>query len=148
MSESIRLVGQPVKPKPAVNYPSSATKTPLASSSNAVRHVQPQGLSVHPSQVFPQPSQPAAAAGPSKAAVATPEAYIELPDIDSEYSDDDEEEQERKNAALPQWAQSPFLREALDAQAQIDPADIFGPIPDLKMEGATIRVCFRARILS
>lgn len=136
MTDSIRLVGQPGKPKPVSNWPSSATKTPVASTSNAMRHFQPQGLSVHPSQVYPQPA--AAAAPPKPAVVATPEQYIELPDIDSEYSDDDEEEQERKNAALPQWAQSPYLREALDAQAQIDPADIFGPIPDLKMEGALL----------
>ncbi|BGP39861.1 hypothetical protein JCM10450v2_003834 [Rhodotorula kratochvilovae] len=59
------------------------------------------------------------------------EAYQELPDIDSEYSDSDEEAHERKNAELPRWARSPALAQALYDQQQVNPDEIFGPIPKL-----------------
>jgi hypothetical protein len=62
--------------------------------------------------------------------------YIELPDIDSEYSDDDESEHERKEAKLPDWAQSPALREALANQRKVNPDDVFGgSIPAPRMDG-------------
>jgi len=61
--------------------------------------------------------------------------YIELPDIDSEYSDDDESEHERKEAKLPDWAQSPALREALANQRKVNPDDVFGgTIPPPRMD--------------
>ncbi|KAI8454685.1 hypothetical protein BY996DRAFT_4581634 [Phakopsora pachyrhizi] len=61
--------------------------------------------------------------------------YIELPDIDSEYSDDDESEHERKEAKLPDWAQSPALRQALENQKKVNPDDVFGGnIPPPKMD--------------
>ncbi|KAH9462381.1 hypothetical protein MJO29_002909 [Puccinia striiformis f. sp. tritici] len=56
------------------------------------------------------------------------EEYIELPDIDSEYSDDDQSEHERKESKLPDWAQSPALREALNNQRKVNPDDVFGGI--------------------
>ncbi|GAA5871060.1 hypothetical protein JCM3774_005100 [Rhodotorula dairenensis] len=60
--------------------------------------------------------------------------YQELPDIDSEYSDsDDEVAQEQKQAALPGWAKSPNLVRALQRQQEINPDDIFGPIPKLSI---------------
>ncbi|MBW0473374.1 hypothetical protein O181_013089 [Austropuccinia psidii MF-1] len=63
------------------------------------------------------------------------EEYIELPDIDSEYSDDDESEHERKEAQLPSWAQSPALREALENQKKVNPDDVFGgTIPPPRMD--------------
>lgn len=57
---------------------------------------------------------------------------IELPDINSEYSDSDDENRTRFN--LPDWAQSPELREALESQKSVNPDDIFGAIRPLKME--------------
>lgn len=66
---------------------------------------------------------------------AVEEEYIELPDIDSEYSDDDESEHERKEAKLPEWAQSPALREALANQRKVNPDDVFGgSIPPPRMD--------------
>lgn len=63
------------------------------------------------------------------------EEYVELPDIDSEYSDDDEEEHQRKEAALPDWAQSMVIRDALANQRKMNPNDIFGnTIPAPPME--------------
>lgn len=56
---------------------------------------------------------------------------IELPDIQSEYSDSDDEDR-RKD--LPNWVQSPELQAALRQQSTVDPDDIFGAIKPLKME--------------
>ncbi|KAA1063716.1 hypothetical protein PGT21_010876 [Puccinia graminis f. sp. tritici] len=62
--------------------------------------------------------------------------YIELPDIDSEYSEEDDvSEHERKEAKLPDWAQSPALKEALANQRKVNPDDVFGgTIPPPRMD--------------
>ncbi|KAH0590744.1 hypothetical protein H2248_000870 [Termitomyces sp. 'cryptogamus'] len=56
---------------------------------------------------------------------------IELPEINSEYSDSDDED---RSKAFPGWAQSPELRQALQLQSTINPDDIFGAIRPLRME--------------
>ncbi|EMR11063.1 hypothetical protein PNEG_00660 [Pneumocystis murina B123] len=58
---------------------------------------------------------------------------IELPEIDSDYSDDDELKK-RFKTTLPQWAESPELTQILRMQAKIDPDKIFGPMKPLQME--------------
>lgn len=58
---------------------------------------------------------------------------IELPEIDSDYSDDDELKK-RFKTTLPQWAESPELAQILRMQAKIDPDKIFGPMKPLQME--------------
>ncbi|KAL1408525.1 hypothetical protein Q8F55_005337 [Vanrija albida] len=58
---------------------------------------------------------------------------IELPDIASEYSDSDDSEKE-DDFKRPGWAGTPELRNALKAQASINPDDLFGPIRPLNME--------------
>ncbi|KAF7310904.1 INCENP-ARK-bind domain-containing protein [Mycena chlorophos] len=58
---------------------------------------------------------------------------IELPDINSEYSDSDDEDRPR-TFNPPSWAQSPDLRQALEIQSTINPDDIFGAIRPLKMD--------------
>ncbi|KIJ25704.1 hypothetical protein M422DRAFT_193160 [Sphaerobolus stellatus SS14] len=58
---------------------------------------------------------------------------IELPDINSEYSDSDDEDRPR-TFDPPDWAQSPVLKQALVDQSKLNPDDIFGPIKPLKME--------------
>ncbi|KAF5385196.1 hypothetical protein D9615_001515 [Tricholomella constricta] len=72
---------------------------------------------------------------------------IELPDIDSEYSDSDDEDRPK---SFPEWAQSPELREALQLQSTINPDDIFGAIRPLRMEELfkTRTSRFRARTSS
>ncbi|KAF9526493.1 hypothetical protein CPB83DRAFT_794894 [Crepidotus variabilis] len=79
---------------------------------------------------------------------AIPSESIELPDINSEYSDSDDEG--RVAPDLPDWAQSPELRQALEMQSRINPADIFGPVPVLRMEEIfkNQRKGFRARTSS
>jgi hypothetical protein len=74
---------------------------------------------------------------------------IELPDINSEYSDSDDEERPR-TFDPPDWAQSPELRQQLHLQSTVNPDDIFGPIKPLKMEEVfrTRQSRFRARTSS
>lgn len=74
---------------------------------------------------------------------------IELPDINSEYSDSDDEERPR-TFDPPDWAQSPELSQQLHMQRTVNPDDIFGPIRPLKMEEVfrTRHSRFRARTSS
>jgi hypothetical protein len=78
-----------------------------------------------------------------------PSESIELPDINSEYSDSEDEDRPR-TFDPPGWAQSPELREALHLQSTINPDDIFGAIQPLKMEELfkTRTSRFRARTSS
>ncbi|KAG6857550.1 hypothetical protein H0H87_000149 [Tephrocybe sp. NHM501043] len=72
---------------------------------------------------------------------------IELPEINSEYSDSDDEDRPK---SFPEWAQSPELRQALQLQSTINPDDIFGAIRPLRMEELfkTRTSRFRARTSS
>jgi hypothetical protein len=81
--------------------------------------------------------QAAKKAAPAESEV--PSESIELPDINSEYSDSDDENQPR-TFDPPGWAQSPELRQALQMQSTMNPDDIFGAIRPLRMEEM-----FRAR---
>ncbi|SCZ99582.1 BZ3500_MvSof-1268-A1-R1_Chr3-1g06121 [Microbotryum saponariae] len=97
-----------------------------ASSSAPPRAIAPPQFAT---KAFAPPQPPRIVAPPPQA-----EPYQELPEIDSEYSDSgDEEARAVKIAAMPGWAQSPALAAALYAQQQINPRDIFGPIPPLQM---------------
>jgi hypothetical protein len=62
-----------------------------------------------------------------------PSESIELPDINSEYSDSEDEDRVR-TFDPPEWAQSPELRQALQLQSTVNPDDIFGAIRPLRME--------------
>jgi len=74
---------------------------------------------------------------------------IELPDINSEYSDSDDEDRPR-TFDPPEWAKSPELRQALQDQSTRDPDGIFGRIAPLRMEDIfrTRQSRFRARTSS
>ncbi|KAG0708868.1 hypothetical protein DFH29DRAFT_889412 [Suillus ampliporus] len=78
-----------------------------------------------------------------------PSESIELPDINSEYSDSEDEDRVR-TFDPPDWAQSPELRQALQIQSTVDPDDIFGAIRPLRMEEIfrTKQSRFRARTSS
>lgn len=99
-----------------------------STSSSSSHTIQPSQLSLKPA--VPQQQQ----RDNGKAPATEPEAHIELPDIDSEYSDSDPEEQARKAKTLPAWAQSPFLAKALRDQQHLNPDEIFGAMPQLEME--------------
>jgi hypothetical protein len=72
---------------------------------------------------------------------------IELPEIHSQYSDSDDENRHR-TFALPHWAESPAVRQALEEQSTINPDDIFGEIRPLRMEEMFRSRRFRARTSS
>lgn len=55
---------------------------------------------------------------------------IELPDIDSEYSNSDDEDRHKD---VPDWARSPELIKQLEMQRAIDPDELFGEVPDIDM---------------
>lgn len=80
---------------------------------------------------------------------AIPSESIELPDINSEYSDSEDEDRVR-TFDPPEWAQSPELRQALEMQSTINPDDIFGAVRPLRMEEIfkTRTSRFRARTSS
>lgn len=128
MSSKINLAGgAPAQPRP----PAPTASKPLGLSSGSLA---PPRAAVEQQQRAPAPAP-------------EPEVYQELPDIDSEYSDsDDEAAQEQKQAALPGWAKSPNLVRALQRQQEINPDDIFGPIPKLSIGGSFLlsssRLCF------
>lgn len=86
------------------------------------------------------------------AKLPTPEVLsesIELPEINSEYSDSEDEDRVR-TFDPPDWAQSPELRQALQKQSKVNPDDIFGGIQPLRMEEVfrTRQSRFRARTSS
>ncbi|KAJ7843946.1 hypothetical protein B0H13DRAFT_1591826 [Mycena leptocephala] len=58
---------------------------------------------------------------------------IELPEVDSEYSDSDDECRPR-TFDPPPWAKSPDLRQALEVQRTINPDNVFGPIGPVKID--------------
>ena len=74
---------------------------------------------------------------------------IELPEINSEYSDSEDEDRPKKFNP-PSWAQSPELRQALEQQSTMNPDEIFGRIGPLRMEEIfrTRTSRFRARTSS
>ncbi|KAG6336667.1 hypothetical protein ID866_2414 [Astraeus odoratus] len=78
-----------------------------------------------------------------------PSESIELPDINSEYSDSEDEDRVR-TFDPPAWAQSPELRQALQMQSTVNPDEIFGAIRPLRMEEMfrTRQSRFRARTSS
>lgn len=84
-----------------------------------------------------------------KTEAVIPSESIELPDINSEYSDSEDEDRPR-TFDPPNWAQSPELRQALEMQSGINPDDIFGAVRPLKMEEIfkTKTSRFRARTSS
>ncbi|KZT70010.1 hypothetical protein DAEQUDRAFT_690017 [Daedalea quercina L-15889] len=139
--------------------PSSSNLKAVASSGN-LKVGQPnlKGKGKAPTDEEPQPAQAIRAqmADRAKAQIQAqlnppPVASetIELPDINSEYSDSEDEDRPR-NFDPPDWAQSPELRAALQQQAAVNPDDVFGQIPPLRMEDMfrTRQSRFRARTSS
>lgn len=135
-----------------------SSKPPLAAPSKVKSKAVPKQALV-PEDDLSQPSQlvqiqmAARAKARLQAAQIVPETVqsesIELPDINSEYSDSDDEDRP-KTFDPPGWAQSPELREALQLQSTINPDDIFGAIRPLRMEELfkTRTSRFRARTSS
>jgi len=74
---------------------------------------------------------------------------IELPEIDSEYSDSDDEDK-KKNFDPPDWAQQENVTNALQTLSRVNPDNIFGAVQPLAIEDMfrTRTSRFRARTSS
>ena len=74
---------------------------------------------------------------------------IELPEIDSEYSDSDDEDR-KKNFDPPDWAQQANVTNALQTLSRVNPDNIFGAVQPLQIEDMfrTRTSRFRARTSS
>lgn len=59
---------------------------------------------------------------------------IELPDIPTDSEDEDDDYPPKDNFHVPQWAESPELRQLLRQQQTVNPEEIFGPMARLDME--------------
>ncbi|KAF4572929.1 hypothetical protein EYR36_007439 [Pleurotus pulmonarius] len=113
-----------------------ASKTTLASAKGKAVNPIVEDDGTQPAQLL-QSQMAARAKAQLDAARAqeptVPSEAIDLPDINSEYSDSDDEDRPR-TFNPPSWAQSPELRQALLHQGSINPDDIFGAIRPLRME--------------
>ncbi|KAI8995594.1 hypothetical protein BD414DRAFT_435643 [Trametes punicea] len=144
----------PATPGGAKSTATTKTLKPAASSSN-LKSAAAKGKG--PTR---EPSEQPDAAKSTKSAASAPQPgpppepprvaseSIELPEINSEYSDSDDEDRPRRD--LPDWAQSPDVAAALQQQSTINPDDIFGRIGPLRMEEIfrTRQSRFRARTSS
>ncbi|GAA5904151.1 hypothetical protein JCM8208_003461 [Rhodotorula glutinis] len=121
------MVGQP--------FMSAKIRLPESSSSTAASALPPRLLAPTVPKPFASSMRPPQAQQPAlpPRVVEPQEPLQELPEIDSEYSDSDDEAHERKRKALPGWAQSPAVAQALYNQQQVNPDEIFGPIPKLSI---------------
>ncbi|KAJ6575103.1 hypothetical protein B0H19DRAFT_1127175 [Mycena capillaripes] len=153
-STSSKLPSKSALTKPQTALASSATynaastsKTVIESSASKSTILQGKGKlmtkNMVPDDDISQPSQilqtqmAARAKAQLQAANLAPPTIssesIELPDINSEYSDSDDEDRVR-TFDPPSWAQSPDLRQALEIQSTINPDEVFGAIRPLKMD--------------
>ncbi|GAA5848115.1 hypothetical protein JCM9279_007460 [Rhodotorula babjevae] len=121
------MVGQP--------FMSAKIRLPESSSSSAAPALPPRILAPTVPKPFASSMRPPQAQQPAlpPRVVEPQEPLQELPEIDSEYSDSDDEAHERKRKALPGWAQSPAVAQALFDQQQVNPDELFGPIPKLSI---------------
>ncbi|KAH8826960.1 hypothetical protein DL96DRAFT_1604989 [Flagelloscypha sp. PMI_526] len=139
-SKAVEKIAKPVPAPPLPPASKLKPKTPgkLPSVPESQSQSQQDDEGSQPSQLIR--SQMAAralakvhAAQPPKE-VLPPTETIELPDIDSEYSDSDDSDRDEKKKALPDWAQSPELARALRTQSTMNPDEIFGRVQPLEME--------------
>ncbi|KAK2675557.1 hypothetical protein RAB80_007742 [Fusarium oxysporum f. sp. vasinfectum] len=89
---------------------------------------------------YKTPGRPGPVNGMKSAAKSVPRSSprfqngeaIELPEIQTD--DEDEDDDEPQAGTVAAWANSPYIRDALFRQEDIDPASIFGPPAPLNME--------------
>ncbi len=120
--------------KPGDKFLKAPTAIPIKGKSKPSPKTPAQTDEEHtqPSQIV-QTQMAARAKAAMQTEAPIPSENIELPEVNSEYSDSEDEDRPR-SFNPPEWAQSPDLRQALHAQSTINPDDIFGTIRPLKME--------------
>ncbi|TFK77109.1 hypothetical protein BDN72DRAFT_890884 [Pluteus cervinus] len=133
-----KAVTKPTLKQPSSSLLSQGVPPPAPSKSTKSSDIKGKAKAPPPEDDLAQPSQlmqtqMAARAKAQLQAVKPPSESIELPDINSEYSDSEDEDRPR-TFDPPTWAQSPELRQTLEFQSTINPDEIFGPIRPLRME--------------
>ena len=149
-SSSSLAASMSVKDIPAMKVTSSSLKTAAAKGkAKVVDKETAQPSEILQNQMAERAKAQVMAAQTPKQPPPVASEDIELPDINSEYSDSEDEDRP-KTFNPPEWAQSPELRQQLEDQSRYNPDDIFGRIGPLRMEEIfrTRQSRFRARTSS
>ncbi|KAI0651814.1 hypothetical protein C8Q79DRAFT_935006 [Trametes meyenii] len=136
-----------LKHVPSTGNLKSAAATAKGKERAPTREPSEQPPAFKPTKAAP-PAAPVHHGGPPAEPPRVASESIELPEINSEYSDSEDEDLPKR--VLPEWAQSPGIAAALQQQSTINPDDIFGRIGPLRMEEIfrTRQSRFRARTSS
>jgi hypothetical protein len=142
------------KPIPAVASSSDVTTTKHKVTATPLKKGTPKGKGKAVGDDELQPSQivkndMAARARSKLDPPAITSESIQLPEIDSEYSDSDDEDR-KKNFDPPDWAQQTNVTNTLQSLSRVNPDSIFGAVQPLAIEDMfrTRTSRFRARTSS
>ena len=143
----------PSKPIPTTASSSDTTKPTVAATPLKKGTPKPKGKgkAVHDDELQPSQIVKKDMAARARAKLDPPinSESIELPEIDSEYSDSDDEDK-KKNFDPPDWAQQANVTNALQSLSRVNPDNIFGAVQPLAIEDMfrTRTSRFRARTSS
>lgn len=128
----------PPKPIPTTAPSSDTTKPKVAATPLKKGTPNPKGKSkaVYDDELQPSQIVKSDMAARARAKLDPPlvnSESIELPEIDSEYSDSDDEDK-KKNFDPPDWAQQANVTNALQTLSRVNPDNIFGAVQPLQIE--------------
>ena len=130
----------PSKPIPAAASSSDITKPKVAATPLKKGTPNPKakgkGKAMHDDELQPSQIIKNDMAARARAKLDPPpisSESIELPEIDSEYSDSDDEDK-KKNFDPPDWAQQANVTNALQTLSRVNPDNIFGAVQPLQIE--------------
>jgi hypothetical protein len=130
----------PPKPIPTVASSSDITKLKVAATPLKKGTPNPKGKAkakvIHDDELQPSQIIKSDMAARARAKLDPPPVTsesIELPEIDSEYSDSDDEDK-KKNFDPPDWAQQANVTNALQTLSRVNPDNIFGAVQPLQIE--------------
>ncbi|KZW02199.1 hypothetical protein EXIGLDRAFT_735681 [Exidia glandulosa HHB12029] len=135
---SVKLVAQPPPPQELPAPPTFAPPAPPQASAPAqtmipTKNKFPPAASQGPAKALQEQMQARVQAQIVAASGDPPPEDIELPEINSEYSDSDDEDRAR-TFDPPEWATSPRLKQILRDQQRVDPDEVFGAIREINLE--------------
>ena len=143
----------PPKPIPVAASSSDTTKPKVAATplKKGTPNTKGKGKAIYDDELQPSQIVKSDMAARARAKMDPPinSESIELPEIDSEYSDSDDEDR-KKNFDPPDWAQQTNVTNALQTLSRVNPDNIFGAVQPLAIEDMfrTRTSRFRARTSS
>ena len=144
----------PPKPIPTATSSSDTTKAKFAATplKKGTPNPKGKGKAMYDDELQPSQIVKSDMAARARAKLDPPlvnSESIELPEIDSEYSDSDDEDR-KKNFDPPDWAQQANVTNALQTLSRVNPDNIFGAVQPLQIEDMfrTRTSRFRARTSS